>query len=126
VSSPRAGEAPATRSATAHTRTPAIVPSRCDLAELVCLTRGGACGLHRHLYIDGAKAGNGRVDVNVPIIFFADETTDVGSDTSTPVCDDYTQKPSTFSGRVGLGSGLKPRSAPPHPVTVVALLRVGH
>jgi len=34
------------------------------------------------------------------MIFSADETTDVGSDTATPVSDDYTSTDSRFSGRV--------------------------
>ena len=34
------------------------------------------------------------------MIFSADETTDVGSDTATPVSDDYGPKESHFTGRV--------------------------
>jgi arylsulfatase A-like enzyme len=52
------------------------------------------------LYVDGAKAGEGRVEGTVPMVFSADETTDVGSDSATPVSDDYGPKTSTFNGRV--------------------------
>ena len=34
------------------------------------------------------------------MLFSADETTDVGSDTATPVSDDYSPKDSKFTGRV--------------------------
>jgi arylsulfatase len=52
------------------------------------------------LYVDGNKAGDGRVEATVPMLFSADETTDVGSDTATPVSDDYNPKTSAFTGRV--------------------------
>jgi hypothetical protein len=37
------------------------------------------------LYLDGKQVGEGRVDGTQPMIFSGDETTDVGSDTATPV-----------------------------------------
>jgi arylsulfatase A-like enzyme len=52
------------------------------------------------LFVDGQPAGSGRVDATVPMVFSADETTDVGSDSSTPVSDDYGPKDSAFTGRV--------------------------
>jgi arylsulfatase A-like enzyme len=52
------------------------------------------------LYLDGEKVGEGRVDATVPMVFSADETTDVGSDSATPVSDDYGPKDSGFTGRV--------------------------
>jgi arylsulfatase A-like enzyme len=60
------------------------------------LAKGGTVTL----YVDGAKAGEGRVDATQPMLFSADETTDVGSDSATPVSDDYGPKDSAFSGRV--------------------------
>ena len=36
------------------------------------------------LYVDGDKVGEGRVEATVPMVFSADETTDVGRDTATP------------------------------------------
>jgi len=44
--------------------------------------------------------GEGRVDGTQPMIFSGDETTDVGSDTATPVSDDYTPQDSAFTGRI--------------------------
>ena len=35
------------------------------------------------------KVGEGRVEATVPMVFSADETTDVGSDSGTPVSDDF-------------------------------------
>ena len=52
------------------------------------------------LFVDGEPVGEGRVDGTVPMLFSADETTDVGSDTATPVSDDYGTRDSTFTGTV--------------------------
>jgi arylsulfatase len=52
------------------------------------------------LYLDGTKVGDGRVDATVPMAFSADETTDVGSDSGTPVSDDLGPRESRFTGRV--------------------------
>ena len=60
------------------------------------LGKGGAV----RLYVDGEQVGEGRVDATVPMLFSADETTDVGSDTATPVSDDYGSKDSGFTGTV--------------------------
>ena len=60
------------------------------------LAKGGAVTL----YLDGKKVGDGRVDATQPMAFSADETTDVGSDSATPVSDDYGSKDSRFTGRV--------------------------
>jgi arylsulfatase len=60
------------------------------------LAKGGTVTL----YVDGKKAGEGRVDGTQPMIFSADETTDVGTDSATPVSDDYGPKDSRFNGRI--------------------------
>jgi arylsulfatase A-like enzyme len=52
------------------------------------------------LYLDGKSVGEGRVDGTQPMIFSGDETTDVGSDTATPVSDDYNPQNSSFTGRI--------------------------
>ena len=52
------------------------------------------------LYLDGEKTGEGRLEHTQPMIFSADETTDVGSDGGTPVSDDYGPKDSGFNGEV--------------------------
>ncbi len=51
-------------------------------------------------FVDGDQVGEGRVTATVPMLFSADETTDVGSDSATPVSDDYGPKDSHFTGRV--------------------------
>jgi arylsulfatase len=51
------------------------------------------------LYLDGDKVGEGRVEHTVPMLFSADETTDVGRDSATPVSDDHGTD-NAFSGRV--------------------------
>jgi arylsulfatase len=60
------------------------------------LGKGGAVTL----YVDGEQVGEGRVEGTVPMLFSADETTDVGSDSATPVSDDYGPKDSEFTGTV--------------------------
>jgi arylsulfatase A-like enzyme len=60
------------------------------------LAKGGTVTL----YVDGEQAGEGRVDGTIPMIFSADETTDVGRDTASPVSDDYDGESSVFTGTV--------------------------
>ena len=60
------------------------------------LAKGGDVSL----YVDGQKVGEGRVEGTQPMVFSADETTDIGSDSATPVSDDYGSRDSAFSGRV--------------------------
>jgi arylsulfatase A-like enzyme len=52
------------------------------------------------LFIDGSKVGEGRVDATEPMLLSPDETTDLGSDSATPVSDDYGPRDSEFTGRV--------------------------
>jgi arylsulfatase A-like enzyme len=61
---------------------------------------GLAKGGNVSLYYDGKKVGEGRVERTVPMAFSADETTDVGRDTATPVSSDYTRDTSVFNGKV--------------------------
>jgi arylsulfatase len=51
------------------------------------------------LYVDGDKAGEGRVEHTVPMAFSADETADLGVDSATPVSDDHGSD-NRFTGRV--------------------------
>jgi arylsulfatase A-like enzyme len=60
------------------------------------LAKGGTVSL----YVDGSKVGEGRVEGTVPMAFSADETADVGSDTASPVSDDYPSEGSRFTGTV--------------------------
>jgi hypothetical protein len=52
------------------------------------------------LYVDGTKSCEGRIEGTVPMVYSADETCDVGSDTASPVSDDYTSEDSRFTGTV--------------------------
>ena len=52
------------------------------------------------LYIDGDAVGSGRIEATQPMLFSADETTDVGHDTATSVTDDFTSANSNYNGRV--------------------------
>ena len=61
---------------------------------------GLAKGGNVMLYLDGNKVGEGRVNATQPMAFSADETTDLGSDSGTPVTDDFGSKDSKFNGRV--------------------------
>ena len=83
----------------------------------VGLGKGGTV----NLYIDGTPVGEGRVEATQPVIFSADETTDIGADSATPVSDDYSTQNSTFTDRVrwvqiDLGEDAEdadPSSSPP-------------
>jgi arylsulfatase len=60
------------------------------------LARGGDVTL----YYDGTAAGTGRVGATQPMVFSADETTDIGHETGTPVTADYTTSSSRFTGTI--------------------------
>ena len=60
------------------------------------LGKGGSVDL----FVDGNKVGEGRVEGTVPMVFSADETTDVGTDGGTPVSDDLGPKETEFNGRI--------------------------
>ncbi len=59
------------------------------------LGKGGTVSL----LVDGKKVGEGRVEMSVPLMFSADETCDVGSDTGTPVSSE-TPGDNAFNGKV--------------------------
>jgi arylsulfatase A-like enzyme len=52
------------------------------------------------LYYDGQPVGTGRVEATQPLVFSADETTDIGNETGTTVAPDYTAATSRFTGRI--------------------------
>jgi arylsulfatase A-like enzyme len=60
------------------------------------LGKGGTASL----YLDGTQVGAGRIDATVPMLFSGDETTDLGSDSGTPVTDDLGGDELTYNGRV--------------------------
>jgi hypothetical protein len=60
------------------------------------LAKGGGVTL----YYDGQQVGTGRVERTEPMAFSADETTDIGRDSATPVSADYTREGSIFTGKI--------------------------
>jgi arylsulfatase A-like enzyme len=52
------------------------------------------------LFVDGEQVGEGKLGATIPMLFSADETTDIGSDTGTPVSDDYGSRGNEFNGAV--------------------------
>ena len=85
-----------------HVRGDATLPPGTHQVRLEFAYDGGGLGKGGAvtLYVDGAKCGEGRVEATVPLVFSADETCDVGSDTASPVSDDYTSAGSRFTGTV--------------------------
>ena len=61
------------------------------------LAKGGGVTL----YYDGRVVGEGRVEATQPIVFSADETTDVGDDYGMPVSPEYVGQ-SKFNGKIDL------------------------
>ena len=51
-------------------------------------------------YVDGDEVGSGRVQITQPMIFSADETTDIGYESGTTVTADYTPAGSRFTGKI--------------------------
>jgi len=60
------------------------------------LAKGGTITL----YIDGRKAGDGRAEATVPMMYSGDETCDIGVDNGSNVSDDYSPETSRFTGIV--------------------------
>ncbi|GEK21516.1 arylsulfatase [Cellulomonas xylanilytica] len=52
------------------------------------------------LFHDGAAVGSGRVAMTQPMVFSADETTDIGYESGTTVSADYTAATSRFRGKI--------------------------
>ena len=61
------------------------------------LAKGGSAAL----FYDGRQVGAGRVAVTMPMVFSADETTDIGYESGTPVSPVYTTHSSKFNGKIG-------------------------
>jgi arylsulfatase len=60
------------------------------------LAKGGDVAL----FYDGDPVGTGRVEATQPMIFSADETTDIGCESGTTVTSDYTAASSKFNGKI--------------------------
>jgi arylsulfatase A-like enzyme len=52
------------------------------------------------LFYDGDEIGKGRVEMTQPMVFSADETTDIGYESGTTVSPDYTAATSHFTGTI--------------------------
>jgi arylsulfatase len=52
------------------------------------------------LFADGEAIGRGRVEATQPMVFSADETTDIGYESGTTVTADYSAKNSRFNGKI--------------------------
>jgi arylsulfatase len=61
---------------------------------------GLAKGGNVTLYYDGNAVGTGRVGATQPMVFSADETTDIGYESGTTVTPDYTTQSSRFTGKI--------------------------
>ena len=61
---------------------------------------GLAKGGNVTLFYDGRPVGAGRVETTQAMVFSADETTDIGYESGTPVSRDYTSHSSRFSGKI--------------------------
>ncbi|MGB8352173.1 MAG: arylsulfatase [Gaiella sp.] len=85
-----------------HTRGDTSVPAGEHQVRMEFGYDGGGLGKGGTvtLYVDGTACAEGRVDATVPMVFSADETCDVGSDTASPVSSDYTSAESRFTGIV--------------------------
>ncbi len=76
------------------------------------------------LYYDGTAVGTGRVEATQPMIFSADETTDIGYESGTTVTPDYTAPRQPVHRQDQLGADRprrrrprplhRPRGTPPH------------
>jgi arylsulfatase A-like enzyme len=60
------------------------------------LAKGGGVSL----FVDGKKVGEGRVPAAIPMVFSADETTDIGYESASAVSEDYTMHTSSFNGKI--------------------------
>jgi arylsulfatase len=85
-----------------HVRGDRAVPAGTHQVRMEFTYDGGGLGKGGDvaLFLDGTPAGTGRVEGTVPMIFSADETCDLGSDTASPVSSDYTAEGSRFTGDV--------------------------
>jgi arylsulfatase len=85
-----------------HTRGDTPVPAGRHQVRMEFAYDGGGLGKGGTvtLYLDGTACAEGRVEATVPMVFSADETCDVGSDTASPVSSDYTSAESRFTGIV--------------------------
>jgi arylsulfatase len=68
--------------------------------EVACDGGGLAQGGDISLFVDGTKVGEGRLPAMIPMVFSADETTDVGHESASSVSEDYDMHTSAFNGKI--------------------------
>ena len=77
------------------------MPSKIQVRMEFAYDGGGlAKGGEVTLFYDGKLVGTGRVEITQPMVFSADETTDVGRETGTTVSSSYTPQTSRFTGEI--------------------------
>ena len=79
---------------------PILGGTHCVRMEFAYDGGGLAKGGNVTLYYGGKAVGTGRVGATQPMIFSADETTDIGSESGTTVTPDYTAHGSRFTGKI--------------------------
>ncbi|OCI30923.1 arylsulfatase [Oerskovia enterophila] len=84
------------------TEAQATVPEGTHQVRMEFVYDGGglAKGGDVTLFHDGTPVGTGRVGATQAMVFSADETTDVGYESGTPVSPDYSPRSSRFSGKI--------------------------
>ncbi|HEV7147847.1 MAG TPA: sulfatase-like hydrolase/transferase, partial [Pedococcus sp.] len=80
------------------------------------------------LFYDDRPVGNGRVEATQPMVFSADETTDIGYESGTTVTPDYSARTSRFTGkihwvRIDLGDDSHSHTIDPEEKLRVAMAR---
>ena len=73
----------------------------------------------------GTPVGTGRVEHTQPMIFSADETTDIGQETGTTVTPDYTPRTSRFTGKIRWVQLDEARELPLPTITGLILGEIG-
>ncbi len=83
------------------TATEPVPVGNCQIRMEFAYDGGGlAKGGNVTLYQNGNAVGEGRVEMTQPMIFSADETTDIGRETGTAVASDYDPSSSRFNGKI--------------------------
>jgi arylsulfatase A-like enzyme len=81
--------------------TPPLPPGTCQVRVEFKYDGGGlGKGGTVSLFVDGKKAGEGRVAATAPFVFSADDGLDVGEDSGAPVSPDYGATDNEFNGRI--------------------------
>ncbi len=80
----------------------AVLPAGLHQVRVEFTYDGGglAKGGNVTLFLDGSQVGAGRIPASVPLVFSADETTEIGYESASPVAEDYTMHTSVFNGKI--------------------------